>query len=173
MAAITKEISVPDDDWVNLAISLPALVGITVELQCRTTDGSIQLVWGGSKPSTRNAGSKLNNLEHELGSAAAIWVLGQRSTSGYLPRLLVSQPGIDDTSLPSRKPYAITPHDANALPAIPKGIYVGTGGDVTLRGVDGAADVTYKNLADGAYIAVQARYVRATGTTASNLIAEA
>ncbi|RVU03987.1 hypothetical protein EOE18_13885 [Novosphingobium umbonatum] len=88
-----------------------------------------------------------------------------------MPRLAIKQ--FDSASLPSRKPYAITPHDANALPAIPKGIYVGTGGDVTLRGVDGTADVTYKNLADGAYIAVQARYVRATGTTASNLIAEA
>ena len=61
----------------------------------------------------------------------------------------------------------------NELPVIPKGIYVGTGGDVVLRGIDGAADVTYRNLPSASYIAVRARYVRATGTTASNLIAEA
>lgn len=82
--------------------------------------------------------------------------------------------GLTDTaSSPSARPYAIVPHNTNALPIVPKGIYVGTGGDVVLRGVKGEADVTYKNLADGSYIAVRALYVRATGTTATNLIAEA
>jgi len=82
--------------------------------------------------------------------------------------------GRDDKSwAPSHAPYALVPHDTNELPAIPKGIYVGTGGQVTLRGVEGAADVVYKNLADGSYINVRAQYVRATGTTATDLIAEA
>lgn len=79
----------------------------------------------------------------------------------------------DNASAPSCAPYAIVPHDANPLPAIPKGIFVGTGGTVTLRGKDGQADVTYKNLGDGSYIEVRALYVRATGTTATDLIAEA
>lgn len=79
----------------------------------------------------------------------------------------------DDPRAPSRAPYAITPSDNTALPLIPRGIYVGTGGDVTLRGVDGSGDVTYRNLPDASYIAVRAVYVRATGTTASNLVAEA
>ncbi|MCC6827737.1 MAG: hypothetical protein IT550_05865 [Novosphingobium sp.] len=73
----------------------------------------------------------------------------------------------------ARAPYAVVPHDANPLPIVPKGIYVGTGGDVVLRGVAGAADVTYRNLPDASYIAVRASHVRATGTTASNLVAEA
>jgi hypothetical protein len=81
----------------------------------------------------------------------------------YAPNLLTA----------SRKPYAIVPHDTNPLPIVPKGIYVGTGGAVTLRGVDAGADVTYRNLADGSYVAVRASHVRATGTTATNLIAEA
>ncbi|MDX3908433.1 MAG: hypothetical protein QHC67_01245 [Sphingobium sp.] len=79
----------------------------------------------------------------------------------------------DSVEDPSRRPFAIVPHDVNALADVPKGIYVGTGGDVTLRGVDGAADVTYKNLPDASYIAVRASHVRATGTTATNMIAEA
>ncbi|MGN5374573.1 spike base protein, RCAP_Rcc01079 family [Sphingomonas hankookensis] len=79
----------------------------------------------------------------------------------------------DELSAPSNAPFAVVPHDSNELPIVPKGIYVGTGGDVTLRGVRGVADVTYKNLPDASYIAVRARYVRATGTTASNLIGEA
>lgn len=74
---------------------------------------------------------------------------------------------------PARSPYAVAPNDVAALPIIPRGIYVGTGGDVTLRGVDCDNDVTYRNLPDASYIAVRARFVRATGTTAANLIAEA
>lgn len=79
----------------------------------------------------------------------------------------------DAEGSPSRAPYPIVPHDSNELPLIPKGIYVGGGGDVTLRGVDGSADVIYRNLPDASYIAVRASHVRATGTTASALIAEA
>ncbi|WP_455566033.1 spike base protein, RCAP_Rcc01079 family [Novosphingobium panipatense] len=52
-------------------------------------------------------------------------------------------------------------------------MYVGTGGDIVLRGVDGQTDVTYRNLPDASYVAVRALFVRATGTTAADLIAEA
>jgi hypothetical protein len=79
----------------------------------------------------------------------------------------------DAAFAPSRAPFAIAPSDGQALALVPKGIYVGTGGDVVLRGVDGAADVTYRNLPDSSYIAVRALYVRATGTTAADLIGEA
>lgn len=74
---------------------------------------------------------------------------------------------------PARNCFPVVPHDTNELASIPKGIYVGTGGNVTLRTVDGTADVIYKNLADGSYIAVRAQYVRATGTTAADMVAEA
>ncbi len=79
----------------------------------------------------------------------------------------------DDTSGPSHAPYAFSPSDSVELPIVPKGLFVGTGGDVTLRGIDGTSDVTYRNLPDASYIAVRAQFVRATGTTASNFIAEA
>jgi hypothetical protein len=79
----------------------------------------------------------------------------------------------DSVTAPSAAPFAVIPHDVNELPEVPKGLYVGTGGQVTLRGVGAAADVTYKNLGDGSYIAVRASHVRATGTTAADLIAEA
>ena len=79
----------------------------------------------------------------------------------------------DSAAHPSRSPYSIIPHDTAALPMVPKGIYVGSGGDVTLRGVEGAEDVVYRNLPDASYIAVRASHVRASGTTAANLIGEA
>lgn len=82
--------------------------------------------------------------------------------------------GFADSALaPSRAPFAITPDDTQPLAVVPKGIYVGTGGDVTLRGIDASADVTYKNLPSASYINVRAAFVRATGTTASNLVGEA
>lgn len=79
----------------------------------------------------------------------------------------------DTVLTPSRRPCPVLPHDSDALPLVPKGLYVGIGGDVTLRGVDAEIDVTYRNLPDASYIAVRASHVRATGTTASDLIAEA
>ena len=79
----------------------------------------------------------------------------------------------DSAALPSRSPFAITPDDTTALAILPKGIYVGTGGDVTLRGVESAEDVVYRNLPDASYIAVRASHVRASGTTATDLIGEA
>ncbi len=79
----------------------------------------------------------------------------------------------DSPEAPATAPFPILPSDTAELPSIPKGIYVGTGGDLTLRGVRGTADVTYRNLPDASDVAVRAQYVRATGTTATNLIAEA
>ena len=79
----------------------------------------------------------------------------------------------DSPELPSRIPFTLVPSDSVVLAQVVKGIYVGTGGDVTLRGVGATADVTYRNLPNASYIGVRANYVRATGTTAADLIGEA
>ncbi|GAA4223185.1 hypothetical protein GCM10022253_33400 [Sphingomonas endophytica] len=83
------------------------------------------------------------------------------------------QNSADSASAPATAPYAIQPDDVVPLPSIPRGIYVGGGGTLVLRGVEGSEDVAYRNLPDASYVAVRALYVRATGTTATNLIAEA
>ena len=62
-----------------------------------------------------------------------------------------------------------SPFGPAPLPAAARGSH----GDVTLRGVDCAADVTYRNLPDASYIAVRASHVRVTGTTAGALVGEA
>lgn len=77
----------------------------------------------------------------------------------------------DSAGNPARAPYTVAPHDVNALPVLPKALYVGTGGTLVLRGVDGAADVTLKNVASGQVIDIRAQYVRATGTTAADIVA--
>ncbi len=75
--------------------------------------------------------------------------------------------------LPARIAYAVVPSDTVALNPLPRGIYVGTGGTVVLRPVGSSADVTYRNLPDASYIAVRVSHIRATGTTALNMVAEA
>ncbi|MEH3040045.1 MAG: hypothetical protein PGN21_08270 [Sphingomonas paucimobilis] len=77
-----------------------------------------------------------------------------------------------DAILPARTATTVVPSDTVALNPVPRGIYVGTGGDVTIRPVGSTVDVTYRNLTDSSYIGVRASHVRATGTTALNMIAE-
>lgn len=72
---------------------------------------------------------------------------------------------------PARNAFPITPHDANELTVLPRAIYVGTGGTLVLRTIDSTADVTFRNLASGQVIDVRAQYVRASGTTATDLVA--
>jgi hypothetical protein len=77
----------------------------------------------------------------------------------------------DVVTAPSTKAAAVVPHDANALPNIPKALFIGTGGDVVARGSGGGADVTFKNLPSGSVLPFRAEFVRASGTTAADIVA--
>lgn len=77
----------------------------------------------------------------------------------------------DQVSAPATRAVAVVPHDTNALGDVPKALYVGTGGNITLRGVGGGADVVFRNVAAGSVLPVRAAFVRATGTSAADLIA--
>jgi len=76
----------------------------------------------------------------------------------------------DTPAAPARAPFAITPNDSAALPQVTKAIYVGTSGHVVVRAVGAAADVTFRNVPAGATIDVRAEFVRATGTSASDIV---
>lgn len=77
----------------------------------------------------------------------------------------------DSPLAPSRSMRAVVPHDSDPLPVLPKALYVGTAGHVTLRCIDDAADVVFRNVPAGAIIRARARFVRATGTTATDILA--
>lgn len=77
----------------------------------------------------------------------------------------------DSVSSPARRAVSVTPHDTNPLADIPKGLYVGTGGNITMRGVDGTADQLWKAVPSGTVLPFRASHVRATGTTAADLLA--
>jgi len=81
------------------------------------------------------------------------------------------QNNADQVSAPATRAVSVTPHDSNALSDIPKALFVGTGGSITMRGVNGAADQVWKNVPSGSVLPFRAQYVRATGTTAADLLA--
>lgn len=77
---------------------------------------------------------------------------------------------IDSLTAPARNCFFVTPSDNMALPFLPKAIYVGTGGNLVLRAIDSNSDVTFVNVANGTILDIRVTSIRATGTTASNLV---
>ncbi|HEU4959883.1 MAG TPA: hypothetical protein VFT56_05700 [Sphingomonas sp.] len=77
----------------------------------------------------------------------------------------------DSVSAPATRAAAVAPNDAAPLADIPKALFVGVGGDVVVQGAGGGADALFRNVPSGAILPIRARFVRATGTTASGLVA--
>lgn len=74
---------------------------------------------------------------------------------------------------PASEAFAVVPSDSAELTSVTKAIYVGTAGHVVLRPLRSITDVTYRNVPAGSYLTVRATHVRATGTTAGDLVGEA
>ncbi len=76
----------------------------------------------------------------------------------------------DSVTSPARAGFSLSPDDTAALPAVPKAIYVGSGGDLVVQMVDSDADVVLRNLADGTLLAIRPAFIRAAGTTAGDIV---
>lgn len=76
----------------------------------------------------------------------------------------------DSLIAPAREAFAVIPKDTGELSRATKAVYVGTGGDIVLRAVGSDTDVTLRNVAGGSVIAIRLRAVRASGTTAADLV---
>lgn len=77
---------------------------------------------------------------------------------------------LDAVSSPARDAFAVIPHDTNALPYLPKALLIGAAGTIVLRAADAAADVAVGVVA-GQLVPIRASHVRATGTTAGQIVA--
>lgn len=77
----------------------------------------------------------------------------------------------DQVMAPATRAVAVTPHDSAALAELPKALFVGTGGDIAMRGAGGATDQLWKNVPDGCVLPFRPSHVRATGTTAADILA--
>lgn len=80
------------------------------------------------------------------------------------------QNSTDSLISPAQYCFVIAPSDTGELERVTKAIYVGQGGDVTLRALDNDADVTFRNVASGAILDVRVSAVRSAGTTASSIV---
>lgn len=66
--------------------------------------------------------------------------------------------------------FAITPHDTDELPQVPRAIFVGGAGDIAVRGQLGEDTVVFKGLTAGQTLVIAPVQVLLAGTTATNLV---
>ncbi|VVT02336.1 spike base protein, RCAP_Rcc01079 family [Erythrobacter sp. EC-HK427] len=77
----------------------------------------------------------------------------------------------DSVTAPARSCFAVQPDDTGTFPVAAKALYVGLGGDLVLRAQDDDADVTFRDVQPGSILPVRAVAVRATGTSAADIVA--
>lgn len=84
----------------------------------------------------------------------------------------MAAPGHSIVNNPDSAEYAaeITPSDSTVLSPTPRGLYVGTTGDLEVTMAGDEADVTFKSVPAGAVLAVRVTKVKAA-TSASNIVA--
>ncbi|OAM78577.1 spike base protein, RCAP_Rcc01079 family [Devosia elaeis] len=70
---------------------------------------------------------------------------------------------------PAVHAFSIVPHDTNALPETTRAIYVGGFGALRLVLASGT-EITFANLPAGTALPVRATHVRATGTSATDIV---
>jgi hypothetical protein len=76
----------------------------------------------------------------------------------------------DTTDFPAKSLRAVTPHDTNELEYVSKALFIGTGGTLSLIAQEDTAAVSLTVVA-GQIVPVRAKIVRATGTTATGIVA--
>ncbi|MGC1300925.1 MAG: hypothetical protein WA840_01000 [Caulobacteraceae bacterium] len=77
----------------------------------------------------------------------------------------------DDLLSPASNAAAVAPSNSSVLPVASKRLWIGGAGSVALV-TTGGATVTYSAVPAGTYLYVRAAQVLATGTTATNIVAE-
>lgn len=71
---------------------------------------------------------------------------------------------------PAREAMNVTPHDAVDLGILPRAIYVGVGGDLSVRMPSGQT-VLFQGVVSGTLLPLRAAGINATGTTATGIVA--
>lgn len=98
--------------------------------------------------------------------------LGSLATSAKQDSALVASTAIKtstDLAAPASGVIEVSPSDDTNLATAARSLYVGEGGDVSV--IVGGTTVTFANVPSGAILPIRASRVRATGTTASLIVA--
>ena len=75
----------------------------------------------------------------------------------------------DAPDFQARRLVAVTPHDTNDLAYVTKAVYIGTGGTISIIAADDTVAVSL-TVQDGAVLPIRAKRIRATGTTATDIV---
>jgi hypothetical protein len=70
---------------------------------------------------------------------------------------------------PASAGFSVTPSDTLDLPEATRGLYVGTGGNLSVIMVSGDA-LSFASVPDGTVLPLRVSRVKSTGTTAGNII---
>ncbi len=76
----------------------------------------------------------------------------------------------DSLIAPARHAFQVTPQDNVDLSLPAKALYVGSAGDISLRAVGSSTPVLLRNVPNGSVLAIRVAEIRATGTTATDII---
>ena len=76
-----------------------------------------------------------------------------------------------ELSKPAVNASVVTPSDTTDLARPARGLYIGGAGDIRLDTVGGQTNVLFAGTVTGSIVPVQATRIRATGTTATNIVA--
>jgi len=77
----------------------------------------------------------------------------------------------DKPDFAARSVVAVTPNDSTDLTDVAKALYVGGAGNISLIAADDSAAVTVTGVTAGSILPIRAKRVRATSTTATNILA--
>lgn len=70
---------------------------------------------------------------------------------------------------PASSGFTVTPHDTTDLPEPTRAVYVGSGGDLTVRMLTGET-LVFSAVLPGSLLPVRVTRIFATGTSAANLV---
>lgn len=65
---------------------------------------------------------------------------------------------------------AVTPSDTAGIET-PRSLYIGGGGNLRVRNAADSSDVTFQDVPAGALLNIRPSFIRATGTTATGILA--
>jgi len=71
---------------------------------------------------------------------------------------------------PANSAFAITPSDTEDLPSLPRSIYVGSGGNITVDMWIEGTSIEFVGVPTGATLSIRPRRIYDTGTTASSIV---
>ena len=76
----------------------------------------------------------------------------------------------ESLNAPADNAEAVTPHDTNTLAYVSRALWVGGAGNITVVMKDGTT-ILFSGVPAGAWMPIRVSQVRATGTTATNIVA--